>query len=38
MTGSPLEGNRSGSCDARRYGFVPFSDLVGKVIKIERPA
>jgi signal peptidase I len=29
--------NRSGSCDSRRFGTVPFADLVGQVVRIERP-
>jgi signal peptidase I len=29
--------NRHGSCDSRVWGSVPASDLVGKVVQIQRP-
>jgi signal peptidase I len=29
--------NRKGSCDSRAFGLVPQADLVGKVVRVERP-
>jgi signal peptidase I len=29
--------NRANSCDSRRFGPVPFNDLVGRVVRIDRP-
>jgi signal peptidase I len=29
--------NRAEACDSRRFGPVPFADLVGRVVRIERP-
>src|SRR5262249_22822447 len=29
--------NRAGACDSRRFGVVPFADLVSRVVQIKRP-